>query len=513
MFLKVVQKYIYTSDRERYPIGFMVDTILRYLRIYQHKPQPTMAAAQLQPQSTDDIFDILLAHQYRLSLTTVPRQSFFRVVAVVFFSRRSLDGIGTRRDNDNNERHHDNNERHHVVGTNDEPHSIAGSICAERAALMQLRFVPDLEQITKIVIVTDAIEAISPGMLCREFMASHDRIPWEMPIVLGRSVCRKCGFTVSGNKCKDSTEFCDSIQKNDIKRDVNCNLFARCKSAMNETDDSDDYPSSSHDFLGVKITLRDLFPYPSVYSRLSSYEAKKFGENFAAGSRSDKSITTSSFETSTDLPIQPRESHHSHSLVDSGVCGTPRDMDHSHRRKWFIRLAMEGSVGESRHAHIHPIQYGAAVLFNDGTIATATQKSALEYGCTLDAVGQLASIIDKKAIQINEDGTPCRPTLLVQCDQFGIAHAPFAPGRSFLMERGYGDCKVLIHQQISKKGEEEGEDQDCKTNINGDVTTENAKSNDINLQLVEVEVNDLAPSPPDIFGNKTISNHLNPNMS
>jgi hypothetical protein len=34
-------------------------------------------------------------------------------------------------------------------------------------------------------------------------------------------------------------------------------------------------------------------------------------------------------------------------------------------------------------------------------------------------------------------------------DQFGIAHAPFAKGRSFLTERGYGDCKVLIHQQRS----------------------------------------------------------------
>ncbi len=64
----------------------------------------------------------------------------------------------------------------------------------------------------------------------------------------------------------------------------------------------------------------------------------------------------------------------------------------------------------------------------------------------LDAVGQLASNIVKKAIQIDKDGTSCHPTLLIQCGHFGIAHEPFAQGWAFLMERGYEACKVLIHQ-------------------------------------------------------------------
>jgi len=44
--------------------------------------------------------------------------------------------------------------------------------------------------------------------------------------------------------------------------------------------------------------------------------------------------------------------------------------------------------------HVHPIRYGAAVLFSDGTVAIASQKVALEFGCTLDAVGQVSSVFN-----------------------------------------------------------------------------------------------------------------------
>lgn len=80
--------------------------------------------------------------------------------------------------------------------------------------------------------------------------------------------------------------------------------------------------------------------------------------------------------------------------------------------------------------------------------------------CTLDAVGQLASAIDKKHLQTEEGAPVIKPILIVQCDQFGIAHAPFAQGRSFLTERGFGDCKVLIHQRRhgKKSGDVESDD-------------------------------------------------------
>lgn len=143
------------------------------------------------------------------------------------------------------------------------------------------------------------------------------------------------------------------------------------------------------------------------------------------------------------------------------------------------------------------------MLFSDDTVSIASQKVAFEYGCTLDAVGQLASVIDKKAIRIVEEEEPCRPVLLVQCDQFGIAHAPFAQGRAFLSERGYGDCKVLIHQkrQVEPTIKEEPEgDSDADEN-------EEIEEGEVKLRLIEVEANDLCPSPPDIFGELVTKTH------
>ena len=94
------------------------------------------------------------------------------------------------------------------------------------------------------------------------------------------------------------------------------------------------------------------------------------------------------------------------------------------------------------------------MLFNDGTISVSSQKKAAEYGCTLDAVTQLVPFIEQKQKQKESDHSkqknnkfPVRPFLLVQVDQFGIAHAPFAKGRAFLTEYGFGDCNILIHNE------------------------------------------------------------------
>lgn len=548
----------------------------------------------IHPRSHDDPLDVLLAHRYRLSLRTPPQQSYFRVVAVVFFSRIGMNGVRS-------------NERYHVVGTNDEPHAIGGSICAERAALMQLRFVPDLEAITKVVIVTDDADAISPGMLCREFMASHNRIPWNVPIVLGRSVCRRCGFTVSGNVCSDSNGCFDEAANKTLK-EASGDLFATC--AKDDTSNME-YPPP-HDFVGTITKLEDLFPYPSLYTRLSAKEALRFGEShmerssiisssrkskskeanyrsqFADGNRQNnnpngksyreenfdltmltdimegdeegtggeksldssfasnnesftnssttvgrrnispsrttrKHSMTKSLKTTIDLMRQMREEPARHELDISGLTGLsdlPATLEHltartlrissrlkpSQRREKLMRFATEVTALESHMKHAHPLRYGAAVLFSDNTVAIASQKVALEYGCTLDAVGQLASIIDRKGIQIEEDGPSCRPVLLVQCDQFGIAHAPFAPGRAYLTERGYGDCKVLVHQK--RQGKKANEAKDPPQAAHGGTHEEGSHGNsNVDLRLLEVEASDLAPAPPDMFGGFMTKNH------
>ena len=123
------------------------------------------------------------------------------------------------------------------------------------------------------------------------------------------------------------------------------------------------------------------------------------------------------------------------------------------------------------------IQYGAAIMFSDGSISTAAQKKALEYGCTLDPVTQLAPLIEQKVKQeivSNDDDAKIKPMLLVQADQFGIAHAPFAKGRAFLTEHGHGDCSVLIHNN------------DC-------------------FDFIEVKAHELVPSAPNMEGGLLLS--------
>eukprot|EP00985_Skeletonema_marinoi_P003229 scaffold1348_cov142-Skeletonema_marinoi.AAC.5 len=526
------------------------------------------------PRSHDDLLDILLAHKYRLSLKSPPKQSCFRVVAVVFFS---LVVNGVRR-----------TERYHVVGTNDEPHSIAGSICAERAALMQLRFMPNLESITKIVIVTDDADSVSPGMLCREFMASHDRVPWDVPIILGRSVCKKCGLSITGNACGDSMSCFNDTEE---FQETQSNIFAMCSTGHEES--KYQQYTTPHDFLGTATTLRELFPYPSLYTRLSGREALQLGERYLESDQSNnnnytpkkkkvldtlniladknndvsdddastsagsfrqekfdlsmltdiiedeeaenmdsdsrkkrppderrssfvspsqmKSSMTHSLKTTIDFMRQIQEDAGNNTPKSTGLGVVPDSLDRltatkirissrlkpSQRREKLLKMATEATVYESHQRNAHPIRYGAAVLFSDNTVSIASQKVAIEYGCTLDAVGQLASIIDRKALQIDEQTPAVRPILLVQCDQFGIAHPPFAQGRAFLTERGYGDCKILLHQQRQSRPYPTIMEEKSLRDFDEEEKKEDGK---VDLRLIEVDANSLAPSPPDIFG-------------
>ncbi|CAM9865634.1 unnamed protein product, partial [Hapterophycus canaliculatus] len=39
-----------------------------------------------------------------------------------------------------------------------------------------------------------------------------------------------------------------------------------------------------------------------------------------------------------------------------------------------------------------------------------------------------------------------RPSWVLLVDQFGNLHAPFAQARTFLLEHGFGETKVAIHE-------------------------------------------------------------------
>jgi cytidine deaminase len=149
-------------------------------------------------------------------------------------------------------------------------------------------------------------------------------------------------------------------------------------------------------------TLGSLFPFPSAYTR-HGREAQ-----LAAGERLSSCIGDAS-----SVAARAR-----------GVEGVA----------W--RGALSASRRDSR-PDLHPVSFGACVAFDDGSTATAWQKKALEYGCSLDAVGQLCQAIDER-----RDRTV--PSVLCMSDQHGVLHAPFGAARAIITEFGWGDMKVMV---------------------------------------------------------------------
>jgi cytidine deaminase len=342
----------------------------------------------------EDIEDILMAHRYRLSLASSPRQSSFRVVAVIFYELYdSFDSTSTT--------------RQHVVGSNDEPCYIGGSICAERAALVQLRFIPNLKQITKVIISTDAVHPIHPGMLCREFMSSHTAIdPQTLPIVMAGSICNICGLDIT------------------LAKEQNLNLL--------EDNSCSDHSHRFHEWEITKTILCSIYPHPSLYTRLTASESVTLGKE--RGLLSNK-------EKSKDI-LTKLSTNHSEIIAKA------------------IDIACEGDD----RSNLHPVQFGAAIKMSDGRIYATCQRKALEYGCSVDAVTQFGTILSQNAKK------DIHPVLLVQVDNFGMLHPPFATARAFLSEFGFGDCKVLTME----------------------------KSSDDEIEVVEISVKDLAPHSPNM---------------
>ncbi|CAJ1415503.1 unnamed protein product [Effrenium voratum] len=88
---------------------------------------------------------------------------------------------------------------------------------------------------------------------------------------------------------------------------------------------------------------------------------------------------------------------------------------------------------------VYPLVFAAAVCFEDGTVATASELKGIEYGCTVDAVSLLMpELIRARAKQL-------AAKVVVQVDNHGLAHAPFAGARSLLVEHGFGHVLMAAH--------------------------------------------------------------------
>jgi cytidine deaminase len=105
-----------------------------------------------------------------------------------------------------------------------------------------------------------------------------------------------------------------------------------------------------------------------------------------------------------------------------------------------------------RTSTLHPITYAAAVLFQDGTRQAARFLPGNEYGCSLDPVSQLVRDMDRKQLEAEtvEEMELSKPDWIIQVDQFGVCHAPFAMARSLLTEYDFGSTRFVYHDAAGR---------------------------------------------------------------
>lgn len=367
----------------------------------------------------DDALLVRMCNAQRLKLPSSPEQSEFRVYAFLIVLE-------------------DNTKLVIVEGSNAEQGYIGGAICAERAALCAMRRVKN-PKIVKVVVVTvspakltnhpplpllnhppyprrpptlphmqDSATPIAPGLLCREFLLSH--CAPDTPIVIGSSsdelVCKPLGAL---------------------------------------------YP---HPFAYRYKRRGDQVAFAQQRSELCQEvrRSRRSDQKRVEGTESNVSFSDSGAGASTSAVQQQGSTACTNIDAASLTAESPLLLD-------LLQCAVTAAGTDSMVA-LHPLQFGAAVLFSDGSVEVASILKALEYGCSVDPVAQLvremvlrrgpteaahSSSSTSSGLQHPRAPPPSTPVCVVMTDQFGVAHAPFAPARSALVEHGFGDVQVLVH--------------------------------------------------------------------
>ena len=209
------------------------------------------------------------------------------------------------------------------------------------------------------------------------------------------------------------------------------------------------------------LTLENLYPYPSIYCGLSASQQVECG-------------------TLLEESVDVRLSH----LVVRGLFG-----DQVHR---LLEVAHRAALQDERET-LHPVRYGAALALvqqETGTLEfwPSHQLKTAEYGASQDAVCQLLS-----RVVHHPERVQFRPLAIVQVDQFGIPHAPFAPARACLVEHGLGDVQVVVTFEVD-------DDVEDVTVGKGEAGTgiSSAHLRPPNLSVCSVQARELAPFEPRI---------------
>jgi cytidine deaminase len=360
---------------------------------HQKRRAATLSSSRHAADVIDDCDAVYLqrAQQLRRSLTPLPRLSQFRVVAIVTLSNGEL-----------------------LVGANEEASpSLSGAICAERAALGQYRTQYGANKrrptVCTIYIVSDSNQALAPGNLCREYMYGHEATDATTRVVMQAATSDE----------EDNQKKC----------------LPRTKAIATTT------------------TLGELYPYPSIYSGLTVNEQWNLGQSLS------QLIPSLLVSAETDLVVLPPDAVLMSSSLSGGTDENSSSFQHTLTTTTLLHRLVDSALAAAatdNRDDVFDIRYGAAaaVLVLDTTTTkngnhskkkiiqfiSSSQVKSLEYGASQDALCQLWALCAKSF---------CLDDILalVQVDQFGIPHSPFAPARSVWVENGGGHIPVFLLDQ------------------------------------------------------------------
>eukprot|EP00301_Raphidiophrys_heterophryoidea_P021903 c6190_g1_i1.p1 GENE.c6190_g1_i1~~c6190_g1_i1.p1 ORF type:complete len:368 (-),score=81.46 c6190_g1_i1:289-1329(-) len=165
------------------------------------------------------------------------------------------------------------------------------------------------------------------------------------------------------------------------------------------------------------FSLSDLYPHPPLYARVDASRLANHCAAFAGSSESWKN--------------GPKMAN----LLSTLSCSTEPALVTD-----LVHQVVELAGKPNATSNLHPIQLAAGVLYDDGTVITARQCNAFEFGSTLDAVTMLANDLLKR-----KEATGKIPAILVHADSGGVLHAPFSTPRAWLQAYGFEHMLVLIH--------------------------------------------------------------------
>jgi len=313
-----------------------------------------------------------LCNRQRLALYSTPAQSHFRVFAFLVVTCDGHEGYKV------------------VEGANMEQGYIGGAICAERAALSRLRFLPN-PILVKVVVTTDSADPISPGMLCREYLMS---------------AAAPSTAVVITNATSDNT---------------------------------------------TTVPLGSLFPFPYVYRYEPRGSVPAFAASFSQRISFDGwSPRQQHLYDMAKVAVNGDDKEGLHPvrlgaamLLDNGEI----------ERAWVLKGLEYGCTMCPVSQLLREMEKRRQPQFclpcNIEDVKSATKAAGSEAGSEAAAEGGAATATGGggAAASVVWSSSLPRPECLVMLDQWGIAHAPFASARAILTEYGYGDVQILVHDE------------------------------------------------------------------